>query len=138
MGIQKIREGEWWLADPKHEFFQAAEKAIEDVWGKKPLRTREGGTISITSFLERTMEAPAIHLPIGQRSDAAHLPNERIRLENLLKGKMVIKHLLHNVAKTDWRRLREKNKNLFKRTSNSIPELPLNFSGDCCGTIPFT
>ena len=31
----------------------------------------------ITAFLEDLLKAPAIHLPLGQSSDNAHLPNER-------------------------------------------------------------
>jgi hypothetical protein len=31
----------------------------------------------ITAFLEDLLKAPAIHLPLGQSSDNAHLPNVR-------------------------------------------------------------
>jgi len=43
-------------------------------------------------------KAPAIHIPIGQRSDAAHLENERIRLENLTKGKDVLRQFLLKIS----------------------------------------
>ncbi len=52
----------------------------------------------VTTFLERTLQAPAMHLPLGQASDAPHLPNERIRLLNLTKGVSVIESLLANIA----------------------------------------
>jgi hypothetical protein len=39
-----------------------------------------------------------MHLPLGQASDAPHLPNERIRLLNLTKGVSVIESLLANIA----------------------------------------
>ena len=39
-------------------------------------------------------------LSTGQSMDSAHLPNERIRLENLLKGKQVLKNFLHAVSVT--------------------------------------
>ena len=49
------------------------------------------------NFLEQTLECQAIQVPMGQLSDNQHLPNERIRIENLLKGKQVFKNLLSRV-----------------------------------------
>jgi hypothetical protein len=73
---------------------------VEKVWGVRPSYIREGGTIPITRFLEDKLGASAVHLPLGQASDAAHLPNERMRLENLLKGKRVFQHFLTELATT--------------------------------------
>ena len=44
---------------------------------------REGGSIPGIAILEKELGAKAVHLPMGQASDHAHLPNERIRLVNL-------------------------------------------------------
>lgn len=74
-----------------------AEAAITDVWGVQPRHVREGGTMPITAFLETLLKAPAIHLPLGQATDNAHLPNERIRYLNLINGKEVIKRILRQV-----------------------------------------
>jgi len=35
-----------------------------------------------------------VHLPMGQSSDNAHLPGERIRLMNLQKGRAVVRRFL--------------------------------------------
>lgn len=80
------------------EHFKAAERAIEKVWGVRPSYIREGGTIPITRYLEDKLGASAVHLPLGQASDAAHLPNERMRLENLIKGKQVFEHFIAELA----------------------------------------
>ncbi len=69
---------------------QAAARAIEREWGCAPIFVREGGTVRVTTFLEKTLRAPAIHLPFGQSSDSPHLPNERIRLLNLVTGAKVL------------------------------------------------
>jgi hypothetical protein len=53
--------------------------------------------MAITSFLAKTLDCPALHLPLGQASDGAHLANERISLNNLHKGKDVIKKLFMNL-----------------------------------------
>ena len=58
---------------------------------RKPLYIREGGSIPAISFLERELNAPAAMFPMGQASDNAHLGNERMRVENLYKGREVLK-----------------------------------------------
>jgi acetylornithine deacetylase/succinyl-diaminopimelate desuccinylase-like protein len=93
LDIQVNHRGEWWLGDPKDKTFQAAGKAVRDVWGQEPLLVREGGTMPLTSFLVNTLKAPALHLPLGQSSDSAHLANERISINYLRKGKLVIERL---------------------------------------------
>lgn len=57
----------------------------------EPLFIREGGSIPAISFLEREFAADAAMFPMGQASDNAHLDNERIRVENLYKGREVLK-----------------------------------------------
>lgn len=46
----------------------------------------------------QALNAPAIHLPLGQSSDAPHLPNERIRLLNLITGVAVLEAFFADVA----------------------------------------
>jgi di- and tripeptidase len=62
------------------------------------MAVREGGTIPVTPFLEKTLNAPVLHLPIGTVTDKAHLQNERIRLENLQKGKNVLKRFFNELS----------------------------------------
>lgn len=52
----------------------------------------------LTAWLEQTLEAPAIHLPLGQSSDAPHLPNERIRVLNLFHGRMILGDIVRSLA----------------------------------------
>ncbi|THH19346.1 hypothetical protein EW146_g1817 [Bondarzewia mesenterica] len=90
---------DWWLGNLEHPWFKALEGAIQDEWGVEPLRIREGGSIPSVPFLEKEFNCPALHLPMGQSSDQAHLPNERISLSNLRRGKSVIERFLMTVAK---------------------------------------
>ncbi|KAG0372836.1 hypothetical protein BGX24_012515 [Mortierella sp. AD032] len=85
---------DWWLGDTEDRFFKAAESAIEQEWGQKPLFIREGGSVPAIRWLEKRLKAAAVHIPMGQSSDQAHLNNERIRLQNLNSGKRVIKAFL--------------------------------------------
>jgi len=51
--------------------------------------------------LEKQFLAEAIHFPMGQNGDAAHLPNENIRIINLEKGKNIVGRWLMAVADLD-------------------------------------
>ncbi|CAO1633699.1 unnamed protein product [Parajaminaea phylloscopi] len=82
-----------------------------------PISIREGGSIPAVSILESTLTAwaredgddgqddstprskpsprvGAVHLPMGQSSDSAHLSDERIRLLNLVKGREIVEAFL--------------------------------------------
>jgi len=91
---------DWWLGDLDDPWFKALEGAIRDEWGLDPLRIREGGSIPSVPYLEKEFCCHALHLPLGQSSDQAHLPNERISLSNLRRGKSVIERFLLSVADT--------------------------------------
>jgi len=89
---------DWWLGNLEDDWFKALESAVQTVWDVAPLRIREGGSIPSVPYLEKEFKCQALHLPMGQSSDRAHLPNERISLINLRKGKVIIEQFLLNVA----------------------------------------
>ncbi|KAH0586115.1 hypothetical protein H2248_007384 [Termitomyces sp. 'cryptogamus'] len=89
---------DWWLGNLDDHWFQSLESAVQDVWGVAPLRIREGGSIPSVPYLEKEFGCHALHLPMGQSSDQAHLPNERLSLKNLHKGKAVVEMFLLNIA----------------------------------------
>ncbi|KAI0726272.1 Zn-dependent exopeptidase [Fomitopsis betulina] len=92
---------DWWLGDLEGPWFHALETAVQAEWGVEPLRIREGGSIPSVPYLEKEFRCHALHLPLGQSSDEAHLPNERISLSNLRRGKQVVERFLLNVGKSD-------------------------------------
>eukprot|EP00741_Cyanophora_paradoxa_P020844 tig00021314_g20122.t1 len=96
--IRQVDASDWWLGNPRGGAFKALARAVQEVWGERPMYVREGGTIPVTPFLEKTLGAPAVHLAMGQSSDQAHLANERIRYLNLVKGMQVVKAFLKEVG----------------------------------------
>ncbi|KAF8073641.1 hypothetical protein FPV67DRAFT_1605948 [Lyophyllum atratum] len=98
LNIKVEHTADWWLGNLDDHWFKALESAVQDVWGVAPLRIREGGSIPSVPYLEKEFGCHALHLPMGQSSDQAHLPNERISLENLHKGKVVVEQFLLNIA----------------------------------------
>ncbi|KAK0539644.1 hypothetical protein OC835_001043 [Tilletia horrida] len=85
---------DWWLGSETSAYSQALADAIEAEWGEAPVSIREGGSIPAMALLEKELDAPAVHLPMGQSSDNAHLPGERIRLMNLQRGRAVVRRFL--------------------------------------------
>lgn len=85
----------WWLADPHQAVYKRVAQAIADVWqmDRAPLLIREGGSIPAVPWLEDLFGTLVVNLPMGQSSDNAHMDNERICLENLVKGRRVVSRL---------------------------------------------
>lgn len=98
------RTADWWLGDLDGPWFNALESAVHEEWGVQPLRIREGGSIPSIPNLEKEFGCRALHLPLGQSMDRAHLPNERISLANLRRGKSVVERFLAKVANVDIKR----------------------------------
>ncbi|KAI5989043.1 glutathione degradosome [Pisolithus albus] len=95
------RTADWWLGELNDPLFIALESAVHEEWGVQPLRIREGGSIPSIPNLEKEFGCRALHLPLGQSMDRAHLPNERISLANLRRGKSVVERFLAKVANAD-------------------------------------
>lgn len=66
--------------------YKAAEKACEEVFGKKPIPFKSGGSIPIISAFEEILGLKSILLGFGLESDAIHSPNENFPVKNILNG----------------------------------------------------
>jgi len=66
---------------------EAAAKAIEFGFGKRPVFIREGGSIPIVGLFKEVLECGSILLlGWGSPDDGAHSPNERFSLEDFHRG----------------------------------------------------
>ncbi|RZJ90815.1 MAG: dipeptidase [Chryseobacterium sp.] len=66
--------------------YKAAERAIEDSFGKKPIPTRGGGSIPIVALFEGVLGIKSVLFGFGLDSDALHSPNEKYDVYNYYKG----------------------------------------------------
>ena len=66
--------------------YQAASKAYEATFGKKPIPQRSGGSIPIVALFEEELKSKTILMGFGLDSDAIHSPNEHFGVWNYLKG----------------------------------------------------
>ena len=80
--------------------YKAASKAFEEVWGKTPVPTRDGGSIPIVSLFQRELGLDSVMLGFGLDSDNIHSPNEKYGVFNYLKGiETIISFLKHYAGK---------------------------------------
>ena len=66
--------------------FKSASKAFEEVWGKKPIPTRDGGSIPIVALFKKELGLDTVLMGFGLDTDALHSPNEHYGIKNFLIG----------------------------------------------------
>lgn len=79
--------------------FRAASKAFEEVWGKTPIPTRDGGSIPIVALFKKELGLDTVLMGFGLDSDAIHSPNEHFGVENFLLGIETITAFYRHYAK---------------------------------------
>ena len=66
--------------------FKAASQAFEEVWGKTPIPTRDGGSIPIVALFKKELGLDTVLMGFGLDTDALHSPNEHYGIKNFLIG----------------------------------------------------
>ncbi len=72
--------------DPTHMGLKVAEAALIDVYGKKPLYVRMGGTIPVSEFFKRRLNLDTVFFSFSTADEDFHAPNEFFRLHRLREG----------------------------------------------------
>ncbi len=81
-----LHGGEAYVSPLDTPEYLAAERAYEEIFGKKPIPVRSGGSIPIIATFEKILGVKSILMGFGLESDAIHSPNENYPLENLFAG----------------------------------------------------
>jgi len=89
--VLSLHGGKPVLTDPHSPPMRLMARALEEVWGRPPVYTREGGTIPVVAELKEALSAPIVLLGLGLPDDNLHAPNEKLDLINLEKGIAVIR-----------------------------------------------
>ncbi len=84
--VEHLHGGQAYVSPIDSDEYQAASKAMEEAFGKKPIPVRSGGSIPIISTFEKTLGIKSILLGFGLDEDAIHSPNENYPLFNFFKG----------------------------------------------------
>jgi acetylornithine deacetylase/succinyl-diaminopimelate desuccinylase-like protein len=84
--VTALHGGEPAVTPTDSKAFKAASKAFEQVWGKSPIPTRDGGSIPIVSLFKKELGLDTVLMGFGLDSDAIHSPNEHYGIRNFLIG----------------------------------------------------
>lgn len=90
--------GHPWITPPDHPALEAAAVAVRAVYGRDPVRVREGGSIPIVVDFQNILGLPGILLGFGLNDENLHAPDEHFRIENFYKGIELSAELLKALA----------------------------------------
>jgi acetylornithine deacetylase/succinyl-diaminopimelate desuccinylase-like protein len=76
----------------------AALEAMAEVWGARPVRIREGGSIPIVSTFSQVLEVPVLLLGFGLSDDGLHSPNEKFNISHFYNGIRSMARLLDRLG----------------------------------------
>jgi acetylornithine deacetylase/succinyl-diaminopimelate desuccinylase-like protein len=96
--ITRMHGGKPWMTAYDNPFVQAAGRAIERGFGKKPVFTREGGSIPVVSTFQEELGLPSVLFGVGLPDENAHAPNEKLDVANFQGGIIASAILYEEVA----------------------------------------
>jgi len=97
--VEILHGGQPYVMPIEGKAYQAADDALTEVFGKKPVPTRSGGSIPIIATFEEILGIKSLLMGFGLESDAIHSPNENYRIENFLNGIEAIARFYLNYQK---------------------------------------
>ena len=78
--------GDGFLIPISSDAYQAASKAMQEVYGIEPVPSRGGGSIPVLADLQRILGIDPLLMGFGLERDTIHSPNESYLLSQLFKG----------------------------------------------------
>jgi succinyl-diaminopimelate desuccinylase len=82
-------------------YVEAAARAIEYAFGRRPVFTREGGSIPIVVTFHDALKADTLLLGWGQDDDNTHSPNEKFSLTDFHRGIKASARLWHEFSQME-------------------------------------
>ncbi|HEV2417832.1 MAG TPA: dipeptidase [Terriglobia bacterium] len=74
------------VVSTKNRYVKAAAQAMEEVFKKKAVFMRSGGSIPIAGLFGKHLHAPVVMMGFGLPDDNLHAPNEKFHLANFYHG----------------------------------------------------
>lgn len=86
--------------DPSDPMLQLAADAYEEVYGKRAVFTKDGGSIPVVATFSSVLRAPVVMMGFGLPDENLHAPDEHFSLDNFDKGLLTLVNYLHRTAGT--------------------------------------
>jgi len=74
------------VVSTENRFIEAAAQAMEEVFKKKTVYMRSGGSIPIAGLFHEILGVPVVMMGFGLPDDNLHAPNEKFHLPNFYRG----------------------------------------------------
>jgi len=84
--VEPYEGGEGFLIPITSHAFQAASKAMEEVYGIKPVPSRGGGSIAVLADMQKILGIDPLLMGFGLERDCIHSPNESYLLKQFYAG----------------------------------------------------
>ena len=84
--VKPCEGGEGFLIPISSPAFQAASKAMEEVYGIKPVPSRGGGSIAVLADMQKILGVDPLLMGFGLERDTIHSPNESYLLRQFFAG----------------------------------------------------
>lgn len=91
-------DGKPYCNDPHSKYGKAAQRALEQTFGKPPVLIREGGSIPIIQDMKELLGADSLMLGLALPDCQIHAPNENFYVENFEAGIKMSQLLLTELA----------------------------------------
>jgi acetylornithine deacetylase/succinyl-diaminopimelate desuccinylase-like protein len=85
------------ISDLNNPGVLAYSKALETVWGEKPLLKREGGSVPVVGQMQRLLGVESVLAGFGLPDDNLHAPNEKQHLPTWYRGIEAFIHFFFNL-----------------------------------------
>ena len=84
------------MSDPNLPATLALGRALEMVWGIRPVLKREGGSVPVVGDMQRILGIDSVLTGFGLPDDNLHAPNEKLHLPTWYRGIDTLIHFLYN------------------------------------------
>jgi acetylornithine deacetylase/succinyl-diaminopimelate desuccinylase-like protein len=86
------------IADRNNPGTLALSRALEAVWGSKPVFKREGGSVPVVNDMLSILGVDSVLTGFGLPDDNIHAPNEKLHLPTWRRGIAALIHFLYNLG----------------------------------------
>ncbi|HEV7503957.1 MAG TPA: dipeptidase [Thermoanaerobaculia bacterium] len=96
--VQSLHGGPAVVVEVQGPIVDAALDAMQEIWGARPVRIREGGSIPIVSTFSSVLKSPVLLLGFGLNDDGLHSPNEKFNISHFYNGIRSVARLLDRLG----------------------------------------
>jgi acetylornithine deacetylase/succinyl-diaminopimelate desuccinylase-like protein len=82
MSVHYLHGGDAVFVPVDNVYMRAAERALEQEWGKPPVFERSGGSIPVGALFDSELHVPIVFMGTGLPDDNVHAPNEKYHIPN--------------------------------------------------------